>query len=358
MQPKSKSAVALIAAIAAGLVPAAEASAATLRGVVVHDNTRAHSFVLAGASGRLNAIHALHLPPVGRIVNVVGRRLRNETWVAERVRPGHALRRVRIRGTVTYVNLHRGTFVVSARGTSLLVHERTSRRHDVRLGSDSGVHDGEVVTVDGDISGASVDASSIQPAGEQSSGISLEGTVQTIDPVGRTLTVSADDDEASGAAIVVQVPSSFDLGAFTVSEPVELTVSRAADGSYTLVESSDDANASDANNLDDIQGDDHGGEHANAARQCAAQQADPGFPAAHGGATFAQFYERTADDAENAFGRCVNLTAHQLEAQNRGAESGAPGSGSEGSGPAQSGSDSTGSSPSSDQSTSPSGNDS
>jgi hypothetical protein len=307
--------------------------------VVVHENGRAHSFVLAGPRGRLIAIHARHLPPLGRIVTVAARQLRNGTWLAERVHVGHSSARVRMRGTVTYVNLRRGTFVLSTRGASLLVHARASRRHGVRLTSDSELQDGEVVMVDGDLNGGSVDALSVQAAGEQSIGISLEGAVQVIDPVGRTLTVSADDDDESGAAVNVQVPSSFDLGVFTLGEPVELSVSRNPDGSYTLVRSSDDANAGDADNPDDIQGDDRGGEHADAARQCAAQEADPGFQAAHGGQTFTQFYERNPDEADNAFGRCVNLTAHQMEGQNSGDGSEARSSGSDGSGSGPSGSD-------------------
>jgi hypothetical protein len=211
------------------------------------------------------------------------------------------------------------------------------------LASNSGVKVGEVVTVDGDLTGASVDASSVEPAGNQSSGISLEGIVQAIDPVGRTLAVSADDDDQSGAVVSVQVPSSFDLGAFTVGEPVELTVSRNPDGTYTLVQSSDDSSAGAADNPDDIQGDDHGHAHANAAQQCAARQADPGFAAAHGGLTFTQVYERNSSDADNAFGRCVNLTAHQLEGPSSGEQSETGGPASESSGSEPSGSEPSGS---------------
>lgn len=339
MQLKSRSAVAIIATLAVGLVPAAGASAAGLRGVVVHDNARAHSFVLAGPRGRLSAVHARHLPAVGRVVTVAAKHLRNGTWAAQRVRVDRASAHVRLRGTVTYVNLRRGTFVVSSRGASLLVHARTTRRHDVRLTSDSGVQVGDVVTVDGDLAGDSVDASSVQPVASQSSGISLEGSVQAIDSVGRTLAVSADDDDQSGAVVSVQVPSSFDLGAFAVGEPVELSVSLNQDGTYTLVQSSDDSSAGAADNPDDIQGDDHGGAHTNAAQQCAAQQADPGFAAAHGGLTFTEVYERNPSDADNAFGRCVNLTAHQLEGKSSGEDSQAGGSGSESSGSEPSGSD-------------------
>jgi hypothetical protein len=256
VQLKPRSTVVLIAVMAGVLAPAAGASAATLRGTVVHDNARAHSFVLAGPRGALTAIHARRLPQLGRSVTVVARPLRNGTWVAQHVRAGHKSARVRIRGIVTYVDLRRGIFVLSTRGASLLVHERRSRRHDVRLSSaDSGVQEGEVVTVDGDLEDGSVDASTVHASGEESSGISLEGTVQAVDTAARTLSVSADDDDQSGAVVTVQVPSSFDLAAFTSGEPVELTVSRNPDGTYTLEQSSDDSSATTADSQDDSQTD-------------------------------------------------------------------------------------------------------
>jgi hypothetical protein len=78
-----------------------------------------------------------------------------------------------------------------------------------------------------------------------------------------------------------------------------------------------------------MQGEDEA-EHGNAARQCAAQQADLTFVAGHGGLTFTQVYERNPGDAANAFGRCVNLTAHQHEAESPadGADAHGDGSGS------------------------------
>jgi hypothetical protein len=43
----------------------------------------------------------------------------------------------------------------------------------------------------------------------------------------------------------------------------------------------------------------------NAARQCAAERSDAGFPAAHGGKTFDEFYG-TNHNKRNAFGKCVS----------------------------------------------------
>jgi hypothetical protein len=43
----------------------------------------------------------------------------------------------------------------------------------------------------------------------------------------------------------------------------------------------------------------------NAAQECAAERSDPGFPAAHGGKTFDEFYG-TNHNKRNAFGKCVS----------------------------------------------------
>lgn len=54
---------------------------------------------------------------------------------------------------------------------------------------------------------------------------------------------------------------------------------------------------------------------SNAAKTCKAQQADPGFAAAHGGKTFDQFYGTNAGKGKgagsNAFGKCVSTLAKQ-----------------------------------------------
>jgi hypothetical protein len=54
----------------------------------------------------------------------------------------------------------------------------------------------------------------------------------------------------------------------------------------------------------------------NARAQCAAEQADPNFSAAHDGKTFAQFYG-TGPKGANAFGRCVSGKAKSASAAAR-----------------------------------------
>jgi hypothetical protein len=47
---------------------------------------------------------------------------------------------------------------------------------------------------------------------------------------------------------------------------------------------------------------------SNAARDCRAEREDPGFAAAHGGKTFAEFYG-TGKNGRNAYGKCVSAKA-------------------------------------------------
>ena len=184
------------------------------------------------------------------------------------------------------------------------------------------------MTVDGSIDGGSVSASAIHHDGQNGNGINLEGIVQAVDPVARTLNISADDSDLSGASLAVQVPTTFDLGLFSVGQPVQLIVSPNPDGSYTLEQSSNDSGGHQADNPGGIQGDDHGDRHANAEQQCLFQESDPAFPATHNALSFTQFYERNVNDASNALGRCVDATA-QSDGEHG---SGPGGSGSRGSG--------------------------
>lgn len=131
MVPKFRTAVGVIAATA--LIPVSAASAATIRGEVVHINKSAHSFTVADRHGHLSAIHANRTPAAGRIVTVSARQLRNGTFAATRVHSGRRSHHVHIRGLVTYVDRARRLFVVSARGVSLVVHARHTSASSGRM---------------------------------------------------------------------------------------------------------------------------------------------------------------------------------------------------------------------------------
>jgi hypothetical protein len=245
---------ALVASVAA-LAAAAPASAARISGTVVHQNHRGHSFVVAGRGGTLKAIHARNRPRTGSVVQVTARRLRNGTYGASKVRARGSRRHARIRGTVTWVNHKTGAFTVSSRGASLLVHPKR-RAGKVSAAGSSTPPVGSDVTTDVTIAdNGDLEEQDIQENGQANGPMDLEGVVLSTDTVANTITVSADDNEESGSTngIVVHVP---DASKFPVGSEVELLVTGpAADGSFTLAQSSLDDNQQEADNSSDDQGD-------------------------------------------------------------------------------------------------------
>ncbi len=259
MTPFPKRAAAILAACALMLVTATSASAKTLAGTVVHRNPRSHAFVVASRGGHLTALHARHLPGLGRVVTVSARRLRNGTFVAHRLHAHGRRGRARIRGAVTFVDPRHRSFVVSAKGASILVHAAGPASGGAVASSTGSLPPvGSVVRVDTSLDGhGSLEAAEVQQVGEETAGIELEGVVLAVDPVARTLQISADDDNEAGGSILVNVPAELELSAFQVGQEVSLTVASSAEG-FVLQGSSCDGNAQEANELSSEQGDQGG----------------------------------------------------------------------------------------------------
>jgi hypothetical protein len=248
---------ALIASLAIGGV--AQAKPATkLKGTVVHRIAHARAFVITDARGRMTAIHATRSPAVGRKVTVDVRRLRNGRFSAKRITVGSRIRKAQIRGTVTFANRRAGAFVVSSRGVSLLVHRSATRGATARAATaaDGVPAVGTIVTVDASLDqDGEFQADQVDEHGEDTGTIELEGVITAIDAANRVLTISADDDDESGASLTVHLPDTFDLAAFTVGDAVELEATLNDDGSYTAMYSSKDNDADDADDTSDDQGD-------------------------------------------------------------------------------------------------------
>jgi hypothetical protein len=262
MSRSLRGAATAVAACATLLATAGAASAGTLAGTVVHRNSHAHSFVVAAAGGKLSAVHARRSPKVGRVVRVTTRRLANGTFAASRVRTSGRRTHARLRGTVS--DVARRSFVVSARGASIRV-----RRAASTTGATPDV--GKVVTVATTLDqNGDLEADDVNEVGDDNDGIELEGVVLAVDPVARTITVSADDDNTSGRSLVVHVPAAIDMATFTAGQVVELSVTQTADG-FVLVGSSQDGDAHEADDDNNQQGDDgpHGasGDHGPSAAQ-------------------------------------------------------------------------------------------
>jgi uncharacterized membrane protein YgcG len=239
-----------VAAVSVGSGTAA-AQAKLVHGTVVHHNRRAHSFVVADRRGDLFAIHARRSPRMGTIVAVKVRRLRNGTFAAKHVKATGHRRRVRIRGTVSYVNRRRGFFVLSARGVSMVI--RRSHRHAAAADAIPSV--GAEVTATGTIDDqGELEDQAVQDDGTDTNGIELEGTVLAVDPTARILTISADDNDRSGASVSVTVPDTIDIAQFAVGQEVELSVLPQGTG-FVLAGSASDEGAQGADDQSQEQGD-------------------------------------------------------------------------------------------------------
>jgi hypothetical protein len=254
----------LVGVVAAGAVTAGAgaARAAVVHGTVVHRNGRAHSFVVADHAGRLFAIHAAYSPRPGTVVMVSARELRNGTYAARRTRilGYHPGARVRLRGVVSFVDRRDGTFTLSARGVSMLVHAgggaRTARIAGAAPMPAAIPAVGTIVTAAGTVDDqGDLNEQTVQTDGTDTGSFDLEGTVLAVDTTAGTITVSSTDDDQTAGSILVSVPSTLDISMFTVGQEVELQVIPQPDGSYVLAGSSSDEGAQGADDQGSQQGD-------------------------------------------------------------------------------------------------------
>jgi hypothetical protein len=233
-------------ALAAVLGLSAQASAATVKGTVVHANKSAHTFVVAGRSGRLTKVASRRSARAGSMVRVSGRKLKNGSLRAHRLHVRGHRRHARLRGLVTWASAK--GFTVASRGASLLVH-RSSSDDPAPLGAPVSTN----VTIDDQ---GELNEDKCHKVGAAPGQLKLEGTVLSTDTSAQTITISGDDDEGElqdartsddhgddqgediRPEIVVHVP---DASAFTVGDRVELIVTGPADdGSFTLVSVDED----------------------------------------------------------------------------------------------------------------------
>jgi hypothetical protein len=250
-----------VLAAALALFVAGPASAATLRGTVVHKNRSAHKVVLATSSGRLAVVKTTRPVRIGRVVRVTGTRLRSGAWSARSIRTVGRSRRARLRGTVTYASRSKRAFTVSTSGASVLIHQKRLSGRTARAAGDTMPTTGEQVAVDTTIQpNDDLEADDVQNEGQNDNGMKLEGKVLSVDQAKRQITVAADDDDQSGGSVPVTVPQSFDLNQFQVGNEVELTVAKQPDGSFLLTKT-DSENENDQGDNNDNQ--DNNGNNAN-----------------------------------------------------------------------------------------------
>jgi hypothetical protein len=248
--------IAGLLAVGAVLASPAGVSAKSLSGTVVHASRHAHSLVIADARGRLHVVHVAHIVAPSTNVRLSVHRLRNGTLGAKKIWTGRRAPRARVHGRVTYISRARSAFVISVRGASLLVHRR---HHHARAASAAAVTSadglpalGSEVTVSGtfDRSGA-LTADTVTNDGQHDNHVDLEGVILSVDSLARTITISADDnDELAGAAIVIHLPSTFDMTGYKVGDVLLVVATLNPDGSYTAVDTFGDGGAEEADEQD------------------------------------------------------------------------------------------------------------
>jgi Cu/Ag efflux protein CusF len=248
---RHKLTVVTILTVLAILLMAGAASAATIRGKVVHKNRSAHSYVVAKKTGQMVTIHAKRSPALGRNVVVRAHLLSNGTYGQRAVHLGGLTHHARIHGVVTYVNARNTKAVLSAKGVSMVVHKRASAKAAARLAV------GDVITVTGTLDAdGDIDCDSIDDCGTEDGYVELEGHITAIDTDARTLTLSADDEDELPGTISVIIPADWDMNGYAVGDEVEVTATLNADGTFTAVGTSLDGNEHEADDEDCEQGND------------------------------------------------------------------------------------------------------
>lgn len=235
-----------LVAVLGVLALAGVASAATVKGKVVHKNKSAKSFTVAKRSGQLVTVHATRSPALGRRVVVRGSLLRNGTFGASKVFVGTASNRARVHGVVTFVNARHTKFTVSGKGVSLVVRKHALKKVPAV---------GTVVTVAGAFDDhGDIEADNLNDYGTNDGYVDLEGHVLAVDSALRTLTLSADDDKELAGTITVIIPDTWDMTAYAVGDEIEVVATLNADGTYTAVGTSQDGDSQEADNEDGEQG--------------------------------------------------------------------------------------------------------
>lgn len=211
-----------------------------LSGTVVQANPDARAYTLATADGDLIEVHARKLPDVGALVEAHVVELANGTRKeVDRSEVGSDPT-AKLKGTVTFVAPDQAGYVVSTRGTSLLVHSAPGRPLPALL-------DLATVQVSFADPPPGLTESSLQVDGRASGAVDMHGKIVSVDPQTRTLVLPADDLEQSGLDISLLVPAELDLSALEPGHVIAATVELNPDGSYrlTAADGDDDARAAD-----------------------------------------------------------------------------------------------------------------
>ena len=259
----------LCTALTAGamaIVPVA-AQAAGSKGksgtVVVDWRASSNTATIASRSGTLQAVHTKSPAKVGAVVQKHKvRHLVNGTVAADLSQVGRT-RHARIRGTV--VAVVGKTLAISAPGTTFMVKIGRSgkRSHEAASGATQPVVGSTVmanvnITANGGL--VSTDVTQVAAPNPQAT-VEIEGTISVVDVPGRKITVHTSDDGISADFVVSIGDPAIAMTSYTVGQEVEVRVVKNADGTFTLMASSQNGDDDEADDEHRCRTDRRGGQY-------------------------------------------------------------------------------------------------
>jgi hypothetical protein len=225
-------------------------SAALASGVVLKVQRATHLVAVANGKAKVSLVHTGAKLRVGQRVALKGRTLRNGTVAASSIRVVGRTRTVHFRGLLLKKSGTR--LVLSAGGAVISVNRGAGRT--ISSAKDDGPQPGSVVEVTATVgSDDELDEDDVTTVSASAPGGAIEGklTIGT----GKVTIVS------EHMALVLNVPSTFDLSKFVNGDEVLATFTQGADGTLTLTALSGDDNVQEADhdNGDDDNGHDSSG---------------------------------------------------------------------------------------------------
>ena len=231
-------------------------TAAFASGVVLKVQAATHLAAVTNGKTKVTLVHTAARLRVGQRVAMQGRTLRNGTLAASSVRVVGRARTVHFRGLLLKKS---GTRMVLSAGGAIISLNRGAARTTSSAG-DTGPLPGSTVDVTATVGSTDeLDEDDVTTVSADTPGGAIEGklTIGT----GKITVVS------EHMALVLNVPTGFDLTTFANGDEVLAKFTQGADGTLTLTALSGDDNAQDADDNDDHDGgqhhggDDHGHGH-------------------------------------------------------------------------------------------------
>jgi len=230
-------------------------SAALASGVVLKVQKATHLVAVTNGKAKVSLVHsaAASRLKVGERVSMQARTLRNGTLAASSMRVIGRTHKVHFRGLLLKRS---GTRMMVSAGGAIIALNRGAARTTASA-NDTGPQPGTTVDVTATVTNDDeLDEDNVSTVSAATPGGAIEGTLTL--GTGKITVVSEQ------MALVINVPSTFDLSKFANGDEVLAKFSQGADGTLTLTDLSGDDNAQEANTDDDGDnggGDNGGGDH-------------------------------------------------------------------------------------------------